>query len=224
MLASLLASHLFVPLLFFFPSLPHHRERSSLLRVRLTACSQLFALPCLAFVLPLAFAALSASSSCSFPSLHAHTHTPTCARACLGPGPGPGPGLAWPLLLPCSLLPFLLWQVNKVGVKKKRLISLHTRLRVLRSFNKSMNYKDISFSEVVRLERLFDDERSALQVANTHARTHARTEMREKMSETKTQHAHTKVNQRRGTATTHPIHSLRVRGGEKSSGVCAAEE
>ena len=48
---------------------------------------------------------------------------------------------------------FGILKLNKVGVKKKRIVVLRTKERVLRSFNREKSYKDMSFEKIIKWEK-----------------------------------------------------------------------
>jgi hypothetical protein len=50
-------------------------------------------------------------------------------------------------------LRFGVLKINKVGVKKKRIVVLRPKEKVLRSFNREKSYKDVSFSKILRVEK-----------------------------------------------------------------------
>lgn len=54
-------------------------------------------------------------------------------------------------------LRFGILKINKVGVKKKRIVVLRSKEQVLRSFNREKSYKDVSFANIVKWEKPIDD-------------------------------------------------------------------
>jgi hypothetical protein len=55
------------------------------------------------------------------------------------------------------VLRFGVLKPNKVGVKKKRMLTLLLKQRVIRSFNRKKDFKDIHFESIIKFEKLYDD-------------------------------------------------------------------